>query len=134
MDNKVTTSTISDDAKLAFQNKCMEFLNISDKIRYIGIINRFGRTVSGKLRKGTRPLLSPDQARDERFIESVRQQLRNSFDSSIGKTHYSITKNEFVTLVLIPSKNQDVLYYITIDKDATLVDVNDLITKVKELE
>ena len=134
MDNKVTTSTISDDAKLAFQNKCMEFLNISDKIRYIGIINRFGRTVSGKLRKGTRPLLSPDQARDERFIESVRQQLRNSFDSSIGKTHYSITKNEFVTLVLIPSKNQDVLYYITIDKDATLVDVNDIITKVKELE
>lgn len=134
MDNKVTTSTISDDAKLAFQNKCMEFLNISDKIRYIGIINRFGRTVSGKLRKGIRPLLSPDQARDERFIESVRQQLRNSFDSSIGKTHYSITKNEFVTLVLIPSKNQDVLYYITIDKDATLVDVNDLITKVKELE
>ncbi|GKS62389.1 hypothetical protein YTPLAS21_18470 [Candidatus Nitrosocosmicus sp.] len=134
MDNKVTTSTISDDAKLAFQNKCMEFLNISDKIRYIGIINRFGRTVSGKLRKGIRPLLSPDQARDERFIESVRQQLRNSFDSSIGKTHYSITKNEFVTLVLIPSKNQDVLYYITIDKDATLVDVNDIITKVKELE
>ena len=134
MDNKGTTSTISDDAKLAFQNKCMEFLNISDKIRYIGIINRFGRTVSGKLRKGIRPLLSPDQARDERFIESVRQQLRNSFDSSIGKTHYSITKNEFVTLVLIPSKNQDVLYYITIDKDATLVDVNDLITKVKELE
>lgn len=134
MDNKVTTSTISDDAKLAFQNKCMEFLNISDKIRYIGIINRFGRTVSGKLRKGIRPLLSPDQARDERFIESVRQQLRNSFDSSIGKTHYSITKNEFVTLVLIPSKNQNVLYYITIDKDATLVDVNDIITKVKELE
>ena len=134
MDNKVTTSTISDDTKLAFQNKCMEFLNISDKIRYIGIINRFGRTVSGKLRKGIRPLLSPDQARDERFIESVRQQLRNSFDSSIGKTHYSITKNEFVTLVLIPSKNQDVLYYITIDKDATLVDVNDIITKVKELE
>lgn len=134
MDNKVTTSTISDDAKLAFQSKCMEFLNISDKIRYIGIINRFGRIVSGKLRKGIRPLLSPDQARDERFIESVRQQLRNSFDSSIGKTHYSITKNEFVTLVLIPSKNQDVLYYITIDKDATLVDVNDIITKVKELE
>lgn len=134
MDNKVATSTTSDDSKLAFQSKCMEFLSISDKIRYIGIINKFGRTVSGKLRKGTRPLLSPDQARDEHFIESVRQQLRNSFDNSIGKTHYSITKNEFVTLVLIPSKNQDVLYYITIDKDATLVDFNDIISKVKELE
>lgn len=132
MDNKDTST--ANDTKLSFQSKCVEFLSISDKIRYIGILNKFGRTISGKLRKDTKPLLSPDQARDEHFIESVRQQLRNSFDGSIGKTHYSITKNEFVFLILIPSKNQDVLYYITTDKDATLTDVNDIITKVKALE
>ena len=132
MDNKDTST--ANDTKLSFQSKCVEFLSISDKIRYIGIINKFGRTISGKLRKGTKPLLSPDQARDEHFIESVRQQLRNSFDGSIGETHYSITKNEFVILILIPSNNQDVLYYITTDKDATLTDVNDIITKVKALE
>jgi len=137
MDNKDTsnsTTTTTDAAKLSFQSKCVEFLNISDKIRYIGILNKFGRTISGKLRKNTKPLLSPDQARDEHFIESVRQQLRNSFNGSIGKTQFSITKNEFVILILVPSKNQDVLYYITIDKDTTLTDVNDIITKVKELE
>jgi len=132
MDNKDTST--ANDTKLSFHSKCVEFLSISDKIRYIGILNKFGRTISGKLRKDTKPLLSPDQARDEHFIESVRQQLRNSFDGSIGKTHYSITKNEFVILILIPSKNQDVLYYITTDKDATLTDVNDIITKVKALE
>ena len=120
--------------KLNLQSKCIEFLSISDKIRYVGILNKFGRTISGKLRKNTKPLLSPDQARDEHFIESVRQQLRNSFDGAIGKTHFSITKNDFVILILTPSKNQDVLYYITIDKDATLVDVNDIIAKVKESE
>lgn len=139
MDNKDTNNSTSTPSsanvdKLNFQSKCVEFLSISDKIRYIGILNNFGRTISGKLRKNTTPLLSPDQARDEHFIESVRQQLRNSFDGSIGKTHFSITKNDFVILILIPSKNQEVLYYITIDKDATLVDVNDIITKVKESE
>ena len=122
------------DAKLTYQRKCVDFLNISNKIRYIGILNKFGRTIAGKLRKDVKPLLSPDQAMDERFIESVRQQLRNSFNSSIGKTLFSITKNEFVILILIPSQSQDLLYYITIDKDATLADVNDIITKVKELE
>jgi hypothetical protein len=131
MDNKDTTNS---DDKLTYQRKCVDFLNISNKIRYIGILNKFGRTIAGRLRKDVKPLLSPDQARDERFIESVRQQLRNSFNSSIGKTLFSITKNEFVYLILIPSQSQDLLYYITIDKDTTLADVNDIITKVKELE
>ncbi|TVP39383.1 hypothetical protein [Candidatus Nitrosocosmicus arcticus] len=122
-------------SKSVYHEKCIAFLNISEKIRYVGIINRFGRTVSGKLRKTVKPLLSPDQARDEHFIESIRQQLRNSFESSIGKTIFSITKNEFVTLVLIPSKTtDDVLYYVTIDNDVPLDEVNDIINKVIEIE
>jgi len=121
--------------KSVYHEKCIAFMNISEKIRYVGIINRFGRTVSGKLRKTIKPLLSPDQARDEHFIESIRQQLRNSFESSIGKTIFSITKNEFVILVLIPSKTtDDVLYYVTIDKDVPLDEVNDIINKVIEIE
>lgn len=121
--------------KSVYHEKCIAFLNISEKIRYVGIINRFGRTVSGKLRKTIKPLLSPDQARDEHFIESIRQQLRNSFESSIGKTIFSITKNEFVTLLLIPSKTtDDVLYYVTLDKDVPLDEVNDIINKVIEIE
>lgn len=132
--NSSASATVADAEKLNFQNKCVDFLNISDKIRYVGILNKFGRTIAGKLRKGTRPLLNPEQARDEHFIESVRQQLRNSFDASIGKTLFSITKNEHVTLILIPSQSREVLYYITTDKEVTLDRVNDIITKVKELE
>ncbi|WP_458720609.1 hypothetical protein [Candidatus Nitrosocosmicus sp. R] len=118
-----------------YHDKCIAFLNISEKIRYVGIINRFGRTLSGKLRKNVKPLLSPEQARDEHFIESMRQQLRISFESSIGKTIFSITKNEFVTLLLVPSKtSDDVIYYVTIDKDVSLDEVNDIINKVIEIE
>ena len=131
MENKYNNHS----SKSVYHEKCIAFLNISEKIRYVGIINRFGRTVSGKLRKTVKPLLSPDQARDEHFIESIRQQLRNSFESSIGKTIFSITKNEFVTLVLIPSKTtDDVLYYVTLDKDVPLDEVNDIINKVIEIE
>ena len=132
--NDSSNSAASAADKLTFQRNCVDFLNISDKIRYVGILNKFGRTIAGKLRKEIKPLLSPEQARDEHFIESVRQQLRNSFNSSIGKTHFSITKNEHVTLILIPSQSYDVLYYITIDKDATLAHLNDIIIQVKELE
>ena len=122
-------------SRSVYHDKCIAFLNISEKIRYVGIINRFGRTLSGKLRKNVKPLLSPEQARDEHFIESMRQQLRNSVESSIGKTIFSITKNELVTLLLVPSKtSDDVIYYVTIDKDVSLDEVNDIINKVIELE
>jgi len=122
-------------SRSVYHDKCIAFLNISEKIRYVGIINKFGRTLSGKLRKNVKPLLSPEQARDEHFIESMRQQLRNSVESSIGKTIFSITKNELVTLLLVPSKtSDDVIYYVTIDKDVSLDEVNDIINKVIEIE
>ena len=131
MENKYTNHP----SKSVYHDRCVAFLNISEKIRYVGIINRFGRTLSGKLRKNVKPLLSPEKARDERFIESMRQQLRNSFESSIGKTIFAITKNELVTLLLVPSKTKDdVLYYVTVDKDVSLDEVNDIINKVIEID
>jgi len=131
MENKYTNHP----SKSVYHDRCVAFLNISEKIRYVGIINRFGRTLSGKLRKNVKPLLSPEKARDEHFIESMRQQLRNSFESSIGKTVFSITKNEFVTLVLVPSKtSDDVLYYVTVDKDVSLDEANDIINKIIEID
>jgi hypothetical protein len=122
-------------SKSVYHDKCIAFLNISEKIRYIGIINRFGRTLSGKLRKNVKPLLSPEQARDEHFIESMRQQLRNFYESSIGATIFSITKNELVTLILVPSKSDDgVLYYVTVDRDVSLDEANDIINKIIEID
>lgn len=116
------------------REKCLSFLKISDKIRYAAILNRYGRTLAGKLRSNVKPLLNPDQARDERFIESMRNQLRSSLDSSIGKTLYTITKNEKVILILIPNKTQDMLYYLTIEKDVKLNELNEILNKIFELE
>ena len=114
------------------QAKCLSFLKISEKIRYVGIINKFGRTITGKLRGGLRPLLTPEQARDERYIESTRQQLRKALNISIGKSIFTIEKNENVTFLLIPEKTRDLFYYITIERDATLDEINEIINKIME--
>jgi hypothetical protein len=115
-----------------YQTKCLSFLKISEKIRYVGIINKFGRTITGKLRSGLRPLLTPEQARDERYIESTRQQLRKALNISIGKSIFTIEKNENVTFLLIPEKTRDLFYYITIERDATLDEINEIINKIME--
>jgi hypothetical protein len=114
------------------KEKCLSFLNISEKIRYVGIINRFGRTITGKLKSGIRPLLTPEQARDERYIESTRQQLRKALEVSIGKSIFTIEKNENVTFLLIPDKSSDNFYYMTLEKDTPLTEINDIINKMDE--
>lgn len=114
------------------KEKCVSFLSISEKIRYVGIINKFGRTITGKLKSGIRPLLTPEQARDERYIESTRQQLRKALEVSIGKSIFTIEKNENVTFLLIPDKSNDNFYYMTLDKDTPLTEINDIINKLIE--
>jgi hypothetical protein len=114
------------------KEKCLSFLNISEKIRYVGIINRFGRTITGKLKSGIRPLLTPEQARDERYIESTRQQLRKALEVSIGRSIFTIEKNENVTFLLIPEKSSDNFYYMTLEKDTPLTEINEIMDKMME--
>jgi hypothetical protein len=123
---------IKRDERAINQEKCISILKISEKIRYVGIINRFGRTVTGKRKNGIRPLLTPEQARDERYIESTRQQLRKALNTTIGKSIFTIEKNENVTFLLIPEETKDLFYYITMEKDTSLDEINEIINRIFE--
>src|SRR5687768_5114765 len=96
-----------------YSDKSNNILAISPRIRYAGIMNRFGRTLAGDLRKGVVPLLKQDEARNEYFIEATRNQLRKNFQNSIGRTEYTFTENEKVKILTIAS--EDHFYYITMD-------------------
>lgn len=114
-----------------YRERCNSILAISSRIRYAGIMNRFGRTLAGGLRKGVVPLLKQDEARNEYFIEATRNQLRKNFERSIGKTEYTFTENEKVKILTIAS--EEFFYYITIDKDTPAADVTRIIDAAKKL-
>jgi hypothetical protein len=108
---------------------CKQFLELSPKIRYVGLMNDFGRTISGQLRKGVIPLFSPDQARDENFLEATRNQLRKKFEKVIGKTRFTITENEKVKIVTIPIARG--FFYITLEKDTENQEILKIIESIK---
>jgi len=114
-----------------YREKCNNILAISAHIRYAGIMNRFGRTLAGGLRKGVVPLLKPDEARNEYFIEATRSQLRRNFEKSIGKAEYTFTENEKVKILTLSS--EDYFYYITMDKDTPAIEVTRVIDAAKKL-
>ncbi|HJS67787.1 MAG TPA: DUF6659 family protein, partial [Nitrososphaera sp.] len=88
-----------------YRDKCSNILAISPRIRYAGIVNKFGRTMAGGLRKGVVPLLKQDEARNEYFIEATRNQLRKNFERSIGRTEYTFTENEKVKILTIAGED-----------------------------
>ncbi|HET6780086.1 MAG TPA: hypothetical protein VFH09_02855, partial [Nitrososphaera sp.] len=98
---------------------------------YAGIINKFGRTLAGSLRKGVVPLLRPDEARNEHFIEATRSQLRKNFEKSIGPVEYTFTENEKVKILTISGEEH--FYYITMDKETPANEVTKIIEDAKEL-
>ena len=120
----------ADPETLKYREKCNSILAISPRIRYAGIMNKFGRTLAGGLRKGVVPLLKQDEARNEYFIEATRNQLRKNFEKSIGKNEYTFTENEKVKILTIAS--EDHFYYITMDKDTASSDVTKIIEAAKK--
>jgi len=114
-----------------YKEKCSKILAISPRIRYAGIMNNFGRTLAGSLRKGVVPLLRQDEARNEYFIEAARNQLRKNFERSIGRTEYTFTENEKVKILTIASEEH--LYYLTMDKDTPANEVAKIVEAARKL-
>jgi hypothetical protein len=111
------------------REKCRKILDLSIKIRYVGVVNKFGRTLAGHLRIGIIPLLQADEVRNECFIEATRSQLRKNFEASIGKTEFTLTENEKVKTLTLSYQNY--YYYITIEKDTIDRDLEKIIKSVK---
>jgi hypothetical protein len=114
-----------------YKQECGKILAISPRIRYAGIINKFGRTLAGGLRRGVVPLLKPDEARNEHFIEGTRNQLRKNFEQSIGREEYTLTENEKVKILTLSGEEH--FYYITVDKETATNEVMQIIDDVKQL-
>ena len=114
-----------------YKQKCNNILAISPRIRYAGIMNKFGRTLAGGLRKGVVPLLKPDEARNEHFIEATRNQFRRNFEKSIGREEYTLTENEKVKILTLSS--EDHFYYVTLDKETPINEVMKIIEETRTL-
>ena len=113
------------------KENCHKLLLLSQKVRYVGIINNFGKTISGQLRPGLAPLLNVEQAINEHFIEATRNQLRKAFDLTLGPTLYTLTVNEKVITLTFPLQSGG-YYYVTLDNDIGKDDLAKLIDSLTQ--
>ena len=110
-----------------YKTNCRKILEVSPKIRYVGITNKFGRTIAGQLRIGITPLLKTEEMRNELFVHSMIYNIRKSYEKSIGETEFMFISNENVDIISFYI--DELVYYMTIDKN---IDKNELYSVIKQ--
>ena len=47
---------------IQYRKKCQSILELSSNIRYVGVVNAYGRTLTGLVRPNVKPLLKSEQS------------------------------------------------------------------------
>jgi hypothetical protein len=114
-----------------YRKKCQRILTISKSVRYVGLINQYGRTLTGIIRPGTNVILKLGPARNEFFLMSTLFSMRNKISSALGNMDYAIFKHDKVTLIVLQSNEG--IYYVSVNKSATPNAIAKLITEIKKV-
>jgi len=102
------------DTIIKYRKQCQNILKISNSIRYAGIINVYGRTLTGIVKPNLKPLLKSEQIKNEFFIISTLMSLRKNTASTVGKLEHMILQHQKITIVIL--QKNDITYYISITK------------------
>ncbi|MDE1861842.1 MAG: hypothetical protein KGI33_02900 [Thaumarchaeota archaeon] len=114
----------------SYKKKCQKILNLSPSIRYVGLINQYGRTLTGIIRPGIPILLKADSARNEFFLVSTLFNMRNKIDTAIGEMDYAIFKHEKVTLLVFQSR--DGIYYVSLGRNLPATSVTKILGRIRK--
>tara|TARA_Y100000590_G_scaffold409521_1_gene501782 strand:- start:759 stop:1145 length:387 start_codon:yes stop_codon:yes gene_type:complete len=116
-------------ATIRHKDNCEKILGFSKEIRYAGVFNQYGRTISGKIRSGIKPIFSPNAIREEFFAIASVLRLRDKTTKSLGELKYVLINQKKINILLFYKNG--VTYYITINSK-TLPNQN-LINKIERL-
>ena len=101
------------DTIIKYRKQCQTILKLSNSIRYAGVINVYGRTLTGIVRPNLKPLLKSEQVKNEFFIISTLMSLRKN-TSTVGKLEYMILQHQKITIVVL--QKNDITYYVSINR------------------
>ena len=111
-----------------YKKKCQNILKLSNNIRYAGVINAYGRTLTGVIKPNLKPLLKSEEVKNEFFIVSTLISLRQASDNSVGKLDYILLKHSKAHIVILHKK--EITFYISINPKEK--NFEQLVSKIKK--
>jgi hypothetical protein len=114
---------------IKYRKQCQNILKISNNIRYSGVVNAYGRTLTGIIQPNVKPLLQSEDFKNELFVISTLISLRKESISTIGKLEHVVLQHQKITIVILQKNN--VTYYVTINK--TEKGLEKIISSIKKI-
>ena len=117
------------DTIINYRKKCQKIIKVSKNVRYSGVINAYGRTLTGIVRPDVTPLLKSEEIKNEFFVLSTLMNLRKGATNAVGKLNYVLLDHQKVSIVIL--QKNDMTFYVSIDGKAR--DIKLIISKIKKL-
>jgi hypothetical protein len=124
MNEKAWTKSI-----VVHRKKCEMILSFSKNITYAGVFNEYGRTISGKIRPGVKPLFSSNAVREEFFAIASIMKLRRKSARELGNVEFIQITHKKINILLFYKNHMT--YYITINSKRKPTAM--LINKIKKI-
>lgn len=112
-----------------YRKKCQAILEVSENVRYAGVINSYGRTLAGIVKPGLRPLLKPEHAKNEFFVVPTLISMRKDSSHTMGKLEYALLQHRKVAIVVL-HKNA-ATYYVSLNKKEK--DLDGIISRIEKI-
>ena len=113
---------------IKYRTQCQKILEISDSIRYAGVVNTYGRTLTGMIKPNLKPLLQSEDFKNELFVMATLTSLRKNSLDSIGKLEHVVLQHQKIIIVILQKNN--ITYYVSINrKEKSLEKIISLIKK-----
>ena len=117
------------DAVISYKKQCQSILKLSDHVRYAGVINAYGRTLTGIIKPNVKPLLQSEEVKNEFFIVSTLFSLRQASYNKLGKLDYVILKHLKTNIIILHKNN--VTFYVSINPKEK--NSEQLVSKIKKI-
>jgi hypothetical protein len=117
------------DTVINYKKKCQKIIQVSKNVRYAGVINVYGRTLTGIVRSDEKPLLKSEQIKNEFFILSTLMNLRKDAANSVGKLNYVLLEHQKIFILIFQKNNMT--FYVSIDRKEK--NINSIISKLKKI-
>ncbi len=117
------------DTIINYRKKCQKIIQVSNSVRYAGVINAYGRTLTGIVRSNVTPLLKSEQIKNEFFILATLMNLRKNAADSVGKLNYVLLEHQKITIIIFQKNNMT--FYVSIDRKEK--NINPIISKIKKI-
>lgn len=124
-----TPADIWKESIIQYKKKCQNILALSTSIRYAGVLNAYGRTLTGIIRPDIKPLLKSEEVKNEFFIVSTLMTLRKNTVGLIGKLEYVLLQHQKVSIIIF--QKNSITFYVSIDRKEK--NIEQIISSIKKI-